>query len=304
MMKWFKLTAVTTAFAFGAMMTGCGEDNPLDPDPEIDVTFESIENPIQAGTTQQISGDIETGDVEIDSWTWDVETSTGGEVDTNKIKISNPPNVVGLTKVDLADYPISIITTAAACDGDYKAVVTINAGDGSATERLSFSITGGVDCSGGGDPTMEQIEVTLGSFANTTHGSSLDADDMTVYGVTEITPSLEGEIDAWFSNTGDDVPWLMAPSVAAEQQHPPKNWSTKNSTLFDKVSVDVSTIQSQSEIDALWNQAEAKTFATMNVGDEILIKTNQGNTRLVSVISVEATDDGTAVLLGVLEASM
>ncbi len=299
MLKWFKLAAVTTAFAFGAMMTGCTEDNPLDPDPQINVELDQISNDIQAGAGMRITGTIEC-DVAIDSWTWDIETDAGGEVDTNKVKISRPlPNVVGETKIELMDLaiPVNIVTTAAACNGTYKAVVTVNAGDASTTERVTFTVTGGVDCDGSmGTPLTESSLGPIGA-QNANSGSSVDLDGGSVY-----TLAL-----ARNNSTNVDFLYLSADGETVQKIFTPEHSVASNYTIFTaasdlaetsfmKVTQSYDEINTAEDLQAVWDSGTPDaTSLTANLNDVFIVMTSEDKLVLFQITSVNGSGGGAEI---------
>lgn len=298
-MRMGAFSAVAAALLLGI---GCDVLNPTDKD-SASITITAI-GEIQAGQFKEVDGTIDA-DPEPSTITYTILDASGAKVTDGSVK-AEAQTVTGETNIDLSsDAQLQITTTQDACNGTYTLKVDVVAGTAESSKSATFTVTGGKDCSGSSGGQIDTVTVTLGSWNNTSFGSSLDADAMKVYKVSEVTAAVESEIDAWFSNLAAGGAWLMAPSVAAEQGHPPSSWATQNTTQFVEITgqVTLGQITSQAQVDSVWaaNASSAETYADIVQGDVVIVKTNQGVYRALIVVSVTATDDGTAVIIGVKE---
>lgn len=230
-----------------------------------------------------------------------------GDGDESKITCSPGPIPQDQEKITIKQNPsgsgeMDIVINAAsdACNGEYKFTLKVTAGSFTGEKSFNFTVTGGSDnCGDIPTPELTETQVTLGSWKSSI-GSSLDADEMKVYKAGEITSStIEAKMDAYFSNNSDGQAWLWSPKAAADAKYEPKDWSVKNDTKFLEVSsVKYDNVNTQSDIDALWSDTDAKNYADLSAGDVVIIKTNEGAKRMIKVISAETTDNGTAVIVG------
>jgi hypothetical protein len=299
MNKLFTVSVAALALGFG--LVGCDLLGPVEDDDSVTISVDAIQAITSSGSLA-ISGKIDAN-AEISSVTYSVVDANGTAVASALIDVSKNVTPVGKEKLDLKnDLAVKLVISATACDGNYTLNINAIAGTAKSEKPVPFTISGVKNCSVV-TPTLTPTTVTLGSWNNTQHGSSLDADAMTVYIKSDLASNaaLQAEIDIWFSNTSDNHALLFSPAKAATQQHPPKDWTTKNATQFVEVtgSVTFESITTQAQIDALWNAANAKDNADIAAGDLVVVKTNKGTNRLVKIVSAETTNTGTAVLIGV-----
>lgn len=299
MKKLFYIISVFSVSAGLILMSGCDLFGPEDPDEDaVTISIDAI-GTIAAGDYKVVGGDVEAN-VVITALTASILNSdqtayTGTAITIQKQAVS------GEDKIDLSDdADLRIITTASAVSGTYYLKIEATAGTATASELAEFTVTGGVTVH------LDTTEVTLGSWDNDTYGSSLDADEMVVYKVSQVTAAIQPEIDIWFSNQGGGGTWLMTPTRAAEQGHAPDGWTNK-STDIELMEVtgdaDLASVETQDDIDAIWaaNVVDAGDYVDVVEGDVVIVKTNNGVYRLLHVLDVVDANDGTAVILGVRE---
>ena len=235
-------------------------------------------------------------------------TLLGGETATAMVLQDGMPGVAtGITATIAAptevkdtyalsdDLGLQITVSEEACNGPYALMVSF----GDTSNSAAFTVTGAKNCN-----LSWTEDITLGSWANSTYGSSLDADILSVFTVGMVeNMGIEENIDAWFSNTAPPdmggVPALYSPKAAAGDLHPPKDWAVQNETLFMPLSAgSIDALTTQEDLAALWDPNLAVQELEINAGDYVLIQTNLGSYRALEIKSAQNTNDGIAVVLG------
>jgi hypothetical protein len=184
-----------------------------------------------------------------------------------------------------ADFDIVVYLSSA---GTYSMLVTAKG------ETLEGSATTDIvkDSSSEGTPVTEKT-VQLGAKDVDNYGSLFDVDAMEAYLLGDdsaSSDSVQQKIDVlfWYS-TVENLNHLafVSPSVAVGVIG---NWNkaNKNSTKFKYVeNIDFSTITTQERINELWSDENAADVVEVDEGNLILIKTQQGNIRLVHIESID-----------------
>lgn len=285
------LTGVTTACVLSLGMLGC-DLNPVSDDDEVSIELTGISS-ITAGSGQAITAKVKGNvaitsiDVEIFDTTGDNLTDISFEVQKSNLSGDEKEVKVG------DDMSITVTPDEQACNGRYILKMTAVAGSASTTKSDTFTVTGGEDCSEPVEDPLTEKEVTLGN-QDASAGSALDVDAMTVYKTSECVESVRGDIDAWFGIVGGNAT-MMSPASAT--QFAPKNWTVKNDTKFLKVEKNFDDIEFQSEIDALWTGTGSGSVS-IAAGDVVVIKTVDGDYRLLKVESASNATTGSVTVTG------
>lgn len=159
------------------MLNGCGEKGPTsNPVPSgIAISIDGIGLVVIGGAAGHVTGTIESDSI-ITGVTMKVLTAADGDVSSD-FTISFTPGYSGKTAVDLAaDLHTSVAAKSTVAAATYKLEITVTAGSKTNSRSREFAVTDGNT----GTP-VTIAEVTMGSFANTTDGSSIDLDDGSVY---------------------------------------------------------------------------------------------------------------------------
>jgi len=285
------LISLVLLLAVGFM--GCLED-PTDEDTaSVQITnFTSM----VPGTKQLVDGTIETS-LAIDNTGISVSITKGG-VDVTANFVIEKTSFTAKDKIDLQDdYHLGITPNAGIASGtDYRLTITATAGSASGSDNVDFSITGTT-------PDLVVHDVTIGSWDNSTYGSSLEADTFGVYKVA-VAATLCADVDVWYSNEaikglGPNV--FYSPKQAGIAQHPPKNWTTQNETKMAVVSVNFDAITKQTQVDSIWAAVPAGDKAQLlrlNANDIVILETNQGNKRLIKFVSGDGSNTGVCQIKG------
>ncbi len=290
MTKWFKLAAVTTVFAFGAMMIGCTDDNPLNPETKINISLEMPDS-VQAGTTQQIKGTI-TSDPAIESWNWAILDPDGAEAENISL-LNNPPNVSGESEVDLSEVTPAIIinVNANACDGKYFARVTVKAPGGSFNKDIAFFVYDGT-CAASGTPVST---FTLGPIGaqNAMAGSSVDVETNTIYTSADARVNSQVVDFVYGSLVVGDLS-LISPQHAKSVNLIFTGDQTVQTTEMAKVTASFASITTEEALIELFNGATTRTdYVSISAGDVVVLKTFAGTYALVEITSQTPGTDGT-----------
>lgn len=298
MTKWFKLAAVTTVFAFGAMMIGCTDDNPLDLDTKIDISLDGISDPIQAGTYTEITGDIESSDP-IDSWSWKIITEQGDAVDADVILIEDIISVVGQDEVDLDANPVRIRPTANACDGTYKAVVTVKSGNATLDKSVTFTVTGGSDCNGSTGTTLSEQTIQNVGAQSTSFGSSIDLDAGMTYTSSQLSANA-GIIDIVYlsADDGQTQKFFTPKHVQDDPGFTLFNGLTVASISFMKVtSATFSELKTAEQLQDLWD-AGTKVTTSLQAGlnDVFIVQTSESDLVAITISEIVSGSGRSAVV--------
>ncbi len=183
------------------------------------------------------------------------------------------------------------IQTTSAGAGTYTLEVTVQAGSGlEKTATQDFTVTGGT-------ALTINTSVTIGSFASAT-GSSVELDGPTVLTSGAATAAGSGvDIVGTYSSYNDYRifnPFYAknSSSIAAFA-----GWVSPNRTLFHKVSVTFSSVNTKETIAAQFNATLATSdMLTCAAGDVLVVKTDQTHYALVEVTSFQSSTSGTASL--------
>jgi len=279
-------------FCAAALYMGC--DDPLGTnEDELSITITGIDT-IDAGQSQTIEGEVD-GDPAPTSLSYSI-LQNGTEVTDQSVRVTGGQPTGDDKKFDLSDLNVTITTTESACSGTYTLKITGTAGNAETSKTVNFEVNG-VDCS---EVTLTEKQVTLGSFLNTTYGSSLDVDSMEVYSLSN-AKSNAAKMDVWFSNLADGGKRLWSMKQAAEESYyDSTGWAVLTAQKMHKVSgVTWSDITTQSDVDALWSASSAvDTYVDITAGDIIIVESTENVYRLLRIVSAEGTNDGTAVIIG------
>ncbi len=291
-------TVSVAALGLGLSFMSC-DLLPTAVDDKVSISIDAIQTIGSTGTLD-IKGSVE-GSVEITSIEPKVYDANNTDVTGTLVKISKSVLPTGKKKIDLkTDLGLKLEILSTTCDGSYTLKIVAMAGTAESTQPATFTVSGVNDCTTPVEDTLTPKQVTLGAAAASA-GSSLDADNMTVYTSAQVTAAIEPTIDVWFAVTAANEPKLYSPSLAATNNWGPKNWAVKNATTFVKAPASVSfdATKTQTAIDAIWTAGAASAASSVQIaaGDIVIVKTSTGN-RILQIVSAGTTTSGTAVITG------
>lgn len=295
MMKIFKVGFVG-AVSLVALMFFVGCDILETNEDEANIIITAI-GEVAIGSTQEVTGEISTSPgITSSGITITIENSSGADV-SGSFAISQTNISAETEKIDIEnDLALKFTPQSGVAGGTYNLKIKVIAGSAEVSKVESFTVPGGVQPA---ELTAKTVE--LGSWNNDALGSSLDADDMSVY-LKSAAAGISSKIDIWYSNEaryGRGANVLYSPKQAGLAGHPPKDWTTQNETQMAVVSVSFSSITTQDALDALWAATTAKNqLIRATTNDVIVLKTNTGAIRLLQFVSGDATDAGKAVIKG------
>ncbi|MBN1604581.1 MAG: hypothetical protein JW915_23435 [Chitinispirillaceae bacterium] len=289
-------TVSFTALTLGLGLSGCLLGPASDED-EVSIDVDQVQIIGSSGNIS-ITGDIKAN-VEINSVTCKVLDAVNAEVSPSLIEVDKDVTPVGEKKLDLEeDLKLRLKISAQACDGDYTLKIDVVAGTAERSALIPITISGVKTCSVVTEDTLRTQKVTLGN-QTAAAGSALDADFMAVYSSQQFSaPSVQATIDLWFGIVSGGTAKMMAPSVATGFAPVSNNWTTKNSTKILKVSAAFDQIKTQSQINALWTETGSVSSVQIAANDVFVIKTVEGNYRLLRIVSASASESGNAVVIG------
>lgn len=301
-MKTFRILALTSLVAGFGLMTGCDSTSSEGNAPVIKslyvgdheadlATFE-----FQANNTYRMVGTVEN----VSSWAWTVLNSTGATVET---LTADAPNGDGTTDLGLGAAKRVQFTPKSSwgATGTYTIKGVLTGTDGS-TLTKSFNIkaaTGGTTT-----PALTITTVTLGSNNNATAGSSLDADAMASYKISEVTTALQGEVDAYYAySSTDKADKFFSPSQAKTSGFDGiKNWAVSTSVQLYNLGTLTETafaaVNSQAAIDALFTGKTAMVSVNAAADVVVGIKTSKGAMRIIRVNAITPGAAGTVTIKG------
>lgn len=187
-----------------------------------------------------------------------------------------------------------------AVTGSYKIRLTATDNDGlTSSKDLTFK-----QIDGTGASALTQATVTLGSNNNATAGSSLDADAMASYKISEVTTALQGEVDAYYAySSTDKADKFFSPSQAKTSGFDGiKNWAVSTSVQLYNLGTLTETafaaVNSQAAIDALFTGKTAMVSVNAAADVVVGIKTSKGAMRIIRVNAITPGAAGTVTIKG------
>lgn len=299
-MKNLRILALTSLLAGFGLMTGCDTTSSNNESPTIkDATLDLTTLTAGGGSTTMrgIVADDNSGislSIKVLSGTTDV---------SNKFTISFtaiPASEKSWSIGDPAKGNGKITALGTAANGTYTLVYTATDKDGATgSAQVSFTVTGGSTVT-----TLTEATVILGSNDNTTAGSSLDADALVSYKISEVTTALQGEIDAYYAYSAAAAKdRFFSPAQAKTSLFDGiKNWTVSNSVeLYDLgtlTDVAFAAVNNQTAIDALFTGKTAVTSVDAAANVVVGIKTSKGAKRIIRVNSITPGATGTVTVKG------
>lgn len=196
-----------------------------------------------------------------------------------------------LDSVDLkVTMGMTIAAKSTAVAGTYKLVITASSGAITNTAQQSFTVETAV-----GVP----VTVTIGSYQNTTYGSSIDLDSGKVELAAQAEQSGSG-VDLVMTYSSDYTAFrVMSPYYAANSSNITAfaNWVNPNQTPFAKVNVSFDSVSTKEQIKALFDASQTTTgVLSCSEGDVLVVETDQGQYALVLINSFDPLTTGTATI--------
>jgi hypothetical protein len=187
---------------------------------------------------------------------------------------------------------------------DAHATITVNSGtaDGTYTIKIVATVNGGKTFSASEDfvvmtPAVPQIRektFTLGTQANTTYPSLLDADTMGTYTLTTYDQTAIANVDMIFYYATGITPAglrILSPSDTLAEGSPFDTWLTLVNAEFKKVaSTDYDAATTHTYIDSLWGSGAGEKDVAVAAGDVIVIKTSKSAHKLIKINSISGSD--------------
>jgi hypothetical protein len=303
-MKTLRLLALTSLVAGFGLMTGC-DTTASSSAPEI-TEFETA-NFTDATDTWTSGMDLEfygtaKDDNSLKTLTLEIVNSAGTAVYTSTKNVSG-------TSIDFGsgeDIVFTINNPGTWVAGAYTAKLTAADNDGlTATKTITLAKVAG---SGTTTPTgtaVTSTTVTLGSNDNATYGSSIDADAMVAYKISQITTTaLQGEVDAYYAYSSTaKADKFFSPSQAKTSGFDGiKNWSVSTTVALYNLGTMTSTafaaLTTQEAIDALFT-GKSSVVSVDAASDVVVgIKTSAGVYRVLHVDAITAGSTGTVTVKG------
>jgi len=283
---------VLAIIASGLMVAfvGCGLLNPTTNDDSVTFTVGAIDSLTisQAGNqtktiTATIKGENEAPTLNSVA----IKTSADAAVATTAIDVSYSSPTTSGKEITTT---ITITVKPAACNGNYKLVVSATSGSATSSQETAFKLVGH-DCGAVAvDTVLTSTTATLGAQGSS-NGSFLDADAMTAY-LSSAATTHQADVDLQFGSYSSN-PTFMSPQFAAANftGSVAANWTTKNATTFVKApsGTNINNLDSLSEVRAIWNAGTAADNVTVALNDVIICLTNQGYPVAIGITAVSGT---------------
>jgi len=195
---------------------------------------------------------------------------------------------------DLSTLTIKANQSSLPVPGTYTLDIVAYAGLSHNEGTKTFTVTG---------TPITTTQATLGSYANTLYGSSIDLDDGSVMFASAATQANSGvDIVVTYAAAPYNTLRVMSPDYASTTSGITafQNWASPNVTYFNKVSgIDYASITTKEQIEALFDptSAQANTgVLSCTTGDIIVVKTDMDNYALVLINSFDASTSGTVTI--------
>lgn len=190
--------------------------------------------------------------------------------------------------------------------GTYYAVLIATDNDGlTATKSITLTVAGTTTPT---ETKLSSTSLTLGSNDNATYGSSLEADDMTVYKISGVTTTtIQGDIDAYYAYSSTSATdKFFSPSQAKTSGFDGiKSWTVSTSVaLYDfgtMTAAAFDSLDTESEVKALFTGATSAVSVEATEGKVVGIYTSQGAYRIIRVSAITAGSTGTVTVKGFYE---
>lgn len=215
------------------------------------------------------------------------------EIDyTSKFEIKMTPQDLPSKRINFySNLGLSMTPQSNTFSGNYYFMVTLNQGKIEKTKKTLFNLKGISN-------KLSVKELTLGSWQNSNHGSSLDIDNMQVYLLKDAKENSE-KIDIWYSNEGRGNAFYSIAQAAVIGHC--KDFPTKNKTLMTLIKDDFDTFKTQKQVDEKWASIDNSIKDQLlrpKKNEVALVQTAEGNIRIFKFIDGDGTNDGKALIKG------
>lgn len=273
------------------MLNGCGDKGPTsNPVSSITISIDGIGLVVIGGAAGHVTGTIESDSV-ITGVTMKVLTAADGDVSSD-FSISFTPGYSGKSVVDLAtDLHTTVAAKSTVAAATYKLEITATAGSETNSRSREFTVKDG---NSGTPVTIDSV--TMGSFANTTVGSSIDLDDGSVY-----LPA-----DACTAGSGTDLVGTYSSDFAKMRIFTPvyardsskigafSGWKQPAATNIVRVSgTAFSAITTVGQLFALYSAGTPQIAWSCATGDVFIVKTDLNRYAAIEIGAFTASTSGT-----------
>lgn len=306
-MKTLRILALTSLVAGFGLMTGCdttsSTSGPTIKEFQIANTdgtgFNEATDSLAAGGSVAVWGEV-TSDAGLSNVTVTVKDAAGA----TKLSLPNSTSATSYVFGPDKTVKITIATTTAWAKGKYSVQLTATDknGNSSTSSSLPLLIKGGTTVPTG--TAVTATTVTLGSNDNATYGSSIDADAMSVYKISQVTTALQGGIDAYYAySSTDKLDKFFSPSQAKTSGFDGiKSWTVSTSVSLYNLGTMTATafaaITTQEQIDALFTGKTSAVSVPAAADVVVGIKTSAGVYRVLHVDAITAGSTGTVTVKG------
>jgi len=282
-----KFLALLSVGLAAVVMTGCG----LSPVGAPTVTLDAIPSitvPASGYNYVDVTGKVEA-DTAIDTIYYDILTSADQPVSTLQIYVTGPAADKSSEKISFDNNPIRITVTSGALAGTYKLKVSVTAGP-SMDVSFNFTVIGG-------SGNVNTATVTIGSYANSTIGSSIDLDNGTIMLAAAAILSGSGVDLVCTYSTSFSAFRIFNPVYARDSSNIGafSGWVNPAATSFCKLTgVNFDVLNTKAAIQAQYTAGTPLISASCAIDDIFVVKTNQNNYVLIKIISFGQSTSGTA----------
>jgi hypothetical protein len=282
-----KLLALLSVGMAVAVLAGCGLSPVGAPTVTID-PIPSITVPGGGSNYVDVTGKVEA-DTEISAISYSILNSNDQPVSMLVISVTGPNPNAGDEKIDFGDRPIRITVFNGATAGTYKLKISVTAGP-SMDATFNFTVIGGT-----GD--VNTAIVTIGSYANSSIGSSIDLNSGKVKSAALATQSGSGVDLVCTYSTSFSAFRIFNPVYARDSSNITafSGWVNPAATSFFKLTgVNFDDYTTKAQIQAAYTGGTPLTSASCAVNDIFVVRTNQTNYVLIKILSFEQSTSGTA----------
>ncbi len=230
-------------------------------------------------------------------------TNASSKAKLNNFKIVRTFNNIPFTALDSTlsstdSFSITLESSAYPEAGTERWTFTITDKDGESSE-ISFNVTTTAPTTG--KPIKSYTQTILGSYDNSTYGSSFASADGTVYTLADAKANA-AKIDWMYYYGATNMATIASPNDPTVLQiftnsNGPANWSVRNDTKFAKVTLPVGVtwdnITTDLEIIPLATGITETKANMLTVGQILAFKTVTGKMGLVKIDAITGTGAGT-----------
>lgn len=278
-----KLLALLCAGTVLGMFNGC-TTTPTATD-TVTISGLAVADSLTAGgSASQISGKLD-GTAAITSYSFTVETQSGTDV-TSMFTIMS--SSVSQKTVDLAvDGNATIKANSTTNSGTYTLKVTATIGTQTFTGTTTFRVSG-----------INGTTVTIGSYQNTTYGSSIDLDNGTVLFAAQAKADGSGVDLVCTYSSAYSTFRIFNPVYAADTSNIAafSGWVNPANTQIVQASsgTDWSSITTKAQIKAIYDAGTPVSSSDAAEGDIFVVFTDQSNYVAIQIVSFDSDVGGTA----------